>query len=222
MTKKTVMLILGGSLVWFGLMILSYHRFDLLLARHIYALKLPTDNGTFLFYYTKLGLGTYNAIFFVLLFLISCLVIRRVRIVARTGYLLLTVALAGVLCDVVKVIFGRMRPSLYFRHHEYGFSFSVLHRIHHSRYESFPSGHSTISASVAVALLLLFPKLRIPAILFMFSIAVSRVLRLDHYLSDVMAGMYIGTMTSLLLYHYVYLPCINSDLLSQRIGWLQS
>ena len=59
---------------------------------------------------------------------------------------------------------------------------------------SFPSGHSAVSFSAAVALCFHWRKWGIAALVLAFFIAASRVYLLVHYPTDVVAGIIIGTV----------------------------
>lgn len=114
----------------------------------------------------------------------------------RAKYILFSVALSGIVINIIKVIVARYRPVKLFEDGEYGFSFfGIGHDIN-----SFPSGHSATSLGVAFALSYLYPKYRYIFISFGVLVAFSRVVLTQHYLSDVLVGGYIGFITSLLLY----------------------
>ena len=115
-------------------------------------------------------------------------------------YLFMSVAVSGISADIIKYIAGRARPILYFSQHLYGFN------CFHYDYEwiSFPSGHAATAFSAAIVLTILYPRWRI---LFLFSgalIAFSRILLTQHYVSDVIAGSFLGITTSILLYNLYF------------------
>ncbi len=114
----------------------------------------------------------------------------------RTLYLFSAIALSGIIVDILKVIFGRFRPALFFKEELYGFS--PMH--FGSLYNSFPSGHSATAFSLGVGLALLFPKYRYFFILFAVLVAFSRVILGFHYLSDIVVGSFIGALTAIYLY----------------------
>lgn len=58
---------------------------------------------------------------------------------------------------------------------------------------SFPSGHTMTAFAVAIPLILFYPTLIIGLLFCALSIAASRILLGMHFLSDVVAGMLIGT-----------------------------
>ena len=59
---------------------------------------------------------------------------------------------------------------------------------------SFPSLHTTIAFAVAVPISLAYPLIWFPVLFLAFSIGASRILLGMHFLSDVLAGMCLGTL----------------------------
>jgi undecaprenyl-diphosphatase len=119
---------------------------------------------------------------------------RLNRVIAQASLLFAAVALAGLANDVLKVLFGRARPRLWLHGDTNGFYF--LH--FGSDYASFPSGHTATSFAAAVTLGVLFPRWRIGFAAFALTIAVSRIVLDAHYLSDVVAGAGVGTISALI------------------------
>jgi len=99
-----------------------------------------------------------------------------------------SVALAGLTTDLVKGLLGRFRPKLFFRDGSYGFD--LLHT--RADYVSFPSGHATTAFALATALTLLWPRYAAGYFLLALAIGASRVLANAHWLSDVLAGGFVG------------------------------
>jgi len=173
--------------------IIFYFYFDLPVAIYFYSLK----NG---FIYkgfgiiTKLGTGGWILIPSFLIFIIFR---RNKKTLAQKAlYLLSVVVISGIIVDIIKVIAGRCRPKVYFREGLYGFDF------YHIDYEylSFPSGHSATAFSAMIAFGIFWPKFRIHFLFAGIVIALSRVVITSHYLSDILIGSLIGTITSILLY----------------------
>jgi membrane-associated phospholipid phosphatase len=106
------------------------------------------------------------------------------------------VAVSGIAADLLKMLFGRARPRLFFQQGVYGFD---LLRVEHA-WISFPSGHAATAASAALTLSLLFPRFRAVFLCAGTVIALSRVVLTQHYLSDVIAGAFLGVSTVLFLY----------------------
>ncbi|MDV6328533.1 phosphatase PAP2 family protein [Idiomarina sp. Sol25] len=65
-------------------------------------------------------------------------------------------------------------------------------------FASFPSGSTSIAVCFLIMLAVLFPKTRIPAFVIGLSVSVLLVLTNIHYVSDVIAGLFIGTSAALL------------------------
>jgi undecaprenyl-diphosphatase len=68
---------------------------------------------------------------------------------------------------------------------------------------SFPSGHSIIAFAVAFSLGLYYPELLIGLIFCAISVASSRVILGLHYLSDVLAGIAIGSAIGVAAFEWV-------------------
>ncbi|HTZ39473.1 MAG TPA: phosphatase PAP2 family protein [Syntrophales bacterium] len=114
----------------------------------------------------------------------------------RALFVFASVAVSGLVTLLVKAIFGRFRPILYFTEGLYGFNF-----FHPSEdMNSFPSGHAATALSLAFALSRLFPKYRIPLFFIGLTIALSRMVTTAHFLSDTVAGAWIGVATVCLLH----------------------
>ena len=107
---------------------------------------------------------------------------------SRTGFLFTAVAVPGILGDIMKPIFGRARPALLFREDLFGFAW----RGAHANNWSFPSGHSITISALAVALYAIHPPLWPVYALLALLVMASRIVLDQHYLSDVIAGAYIG------------------------------
>jgi membrane-associated phospholipid phosphatase len=144
---------------------------------------------------TELGKSTGYLIGFFLLFLFYKYYRRRQIAANRALFLFSTVALSGLTTDLIKPLVGRLRPKLLFEANLYGFDpFRIGYE-----YNSFPSGHATTVFALAVALSLFFPRWRLPFFSFAFVVGLSRIIVGAHYLSDVLAGAYVGAMTVFLL-----------------------
>lgn len=111
-----------------------------------------------------------------------------------------TTAVAGIITNILKVIFGRARPKYYYMQEQFGlFWFET-----ESNLRSIPSGHTTTAIGVWLAFALLFPRFRWPLIVIGLMLASTRVILTHHYVSDVIAGGFIGAMTTLVLYELFY------------------
>jgi membrane-associated phospholipid phosphatase len=111
-------------------------------------------------------------------------------------FLFSTIAISGITADLVKYVAGRARPKLYFHEHLYGFDFFHWE----NAWTSFPSGHSATAMSVAILLAILYPRWRLVSLFWGLLIAFSRIVLAEHYISDVIAGSFLGIVSTLLLY----------------------
>jgi membrane-associated phospholipid phosphatase len=125
---------------------------------------------------------------------------RKNRVNAnRALFVFAAVALSGIATNVVKPTAARYRPIIFFEKGLYGFDFF------NSGYEynSFPSGHAATIFSLATAMSLFWPKYRAYFFVVAFAVALSRIILTSHFVSDVIAGAFIGTLTVLLLKKYI-------------------
>ena len=173
--------------------IISYVFFDLPIAIYFYSLKNGLINKGFKII-TKLGTSGWILIPSFLIFIIFRR--KKEKFAQRALYLFCTVAISGIIVNIIKVITGRFRPKLYFKGGLYGFDFFHIDY----KYLSFPSGHSATALSAMIALGIFWPKFRIHFLFAGIVIALSRVIITSHYLSDVLIGSLIGVLTSILLY----------------------
>lgn len=139
---------------------------------------------------SPLDLAVGGALFFMIgcgVWLISGRVLRsRVEI----PFLCSASALWGVASEIgLKRIFGRGWPDpTFIERHKYGFHF--LHGI--TYWDSFPSGTATVSSAIVSVLWILAPRWRVSAVLCVFVLAGAVVLANYHWLSDVIAGAFLG------------------------------
>lgn len=138
------------------------------------------------------------------LFLLACFWLRP-RLPSLAGpiargtrgaaLLFAAVAAAGIVTDLLKLIFRRARPELWLS----GQSASFFSDHFGSAYQSFPSGHTATSVAAAIILGRLAPRWRTEFACFAVLIALSRVVLDAHYLSDVVAGAAVGAGVAILM-----------------------
>ncbi|HEY1505056.1 MAG TPA: phosphatase PAP2 family protein [Stellaceae bacterium] len=114
----------------------------------------------------------------------------------RAGFVFVTLAVPGILADIMKPVFARARPVLLFRENLYGFTWGSPH----ANAWSFPSGHSITVTALAFALYAIYPPAWPAYALLALAVMASRVVLDQHYLSDVIAGFYIGAAFAAALY----------------------
>ncbi len=110
--------------------------------------------------------------------------------------LVLSLILSGLICDLIKLIGGRARPQEFFWNHLYGFYFWQFG----NNFSSFPSGHCTTIAAVATFIYLMLRRFGWICLSAVILVMLGRMICQAHYLSDVLAGAYLGFLTSFYLY----------------------
>jgi lipid A 4'-phosphatase len=111
---------------------------------------------------------------------------------AVPAFLFASNAAAGLVVDLLKVGFGRMRPKLLFGHDLYGFTWLGWRPDHWS----FPSGHTTTFVALMAALWCLWPRHLLFYILAGAIVAAARVIGGAHYPSDVVAAALIAVLVT--------------------------
>ncbi len=175
----------------------SYYYVDIEVVRYFHTLQ-GSSLEHFFSFVTEFGKAEYVLVPSGLLYLFYR---KRVpKIALKGGFVFLSVAVSGILVDIIKAVAGRFRPEMYFKEGAYGFDFwHISHNM-----TSFPSGHSATALGTAVALALLYPRYRGLFILCGFLIMISRVIVVRHYPSDVFVGAFIGAVISWYLYQYYF------------------
>jgi membrane-associated phospholipid phosphatase len=104
---------------------------------------------------------------------------------------LLAAASAGIAVNCFRLTLGRPRPSSNLPDGFYGLQASAA-------YHSFPSGHSATAFGTGSALAFLHPPFAFPVLLLAASVGWSRMELDRHYLSDVVAGGWLGCVAGFL------------------------
>jgi membrane-associated phospholipid phosphatase len=113
----------------------------------------------------------------------------------RALFMLLASGAAGTWADILKGVFGRSRPYLYFDQHVHGF-----HPFANDQsFASFPSEHAAVATAVAATCSLFLPDYRSTFILLALIVAASRVAIGVHYPNDVLAGLLLGLAVVMVL-----------------------
>jgi lipid A 4'-phosphatase len=110
----------------------------------------------------------------------------------RALFLFLAVAVSGLVTNLLKIVIGRARPKLLFADGFHGFIWGATQ----ADYWSFPSGHATTMAALAVGLSLLWPRGAALYVALALLVAASRIIIGAHYVSDVLMGLAIGGGTA--------------------------
>lgn len=96
---------------------------------------------------------------------------------------------------LLKFLFGRFRPELFFEANSYGFDFFEIAQM----MKSFPSGHTACAFAVATVVAVLAPRYRALFLTFAIAVAASRMALGIHFLADVVAGAYLGVIVPVLV-----------------------
>lgn len=163
----------------------SYAFIDRPLALYLRGID-PAVQRVFLFV-TRFGLGGTYLVPLALLIAAGLATGRR-ALTERSAFVFAAIALPGIFADIIKPVFGRARPELLFQEHLFGFTWIGAHANHWS----FPSGHSVTIVALATALYALCPTLWPVYVIAAVLVLASRVIVEAHYLSDVIAGAYLG------------------------------
>lgn len=107
----------------------------------------------------------------------------------------ISLALAVIVKDELKFAFGRTWPESWIGNNpslirDGVFGFFPFHG--GSGYRSFPSGHTTITSAVLTVFWICYPKFRLLYALVMGAVAIGLVGANFHFLSDVIAGAFLG------------------------------
>jgi membrane-associated phospholipid phosphatase len=120
-------------------------------------------------------------------------------IMVRVGFLFVAIGIPGLFTTVAKQFIGRARPFVGGVADPYlfkPFTWAV------AAWASLPSGHATTVGSVLVAFGTLWPKSRPYLMIYALLILVSRVVVTAHHPSDVLAGLLVGAVGTLMVQHY--------------------
>lgn len=119
--------------------------------------------------------------------------------------ILVSVCTANLSIELLKRIFGRVRPELLWSQNLYGFEFFASHNPNFS----FPSGHSCTIGAIMGALACLYPKYSYLFLAIAFIFSLTRVILSFHYFSDILVGMTIGLLLSQWIYRTMKVGSVN-------------
>ncbi|MGH7045027.1 MAG: phosphatase PAP2 family protein [Stellaceae bacterium] len=108
------------------------------------------------------------------------------------AFIFTAIAASGLIVDLMKIGFGRLRPKLLFSAGLYGFTWLGWRPDHWS----FPSGHTATFVALVTALWWRWPQHLLFYLLAAAIVAGSRVVVGAHYPSDVLAGALIAVLTT--------------------------
>jgi membrane-associated phospholipid phosphatase len=129
----------------------------------------------------------------------ALIIAKNKRLAWVAIYFFLSILLSALICDAVKILAGRARPYEFFSFDIYGFYLWQFD----NNFWSFPSGHATCIGAVTSACYLTLRRYGKLFLIVFFLVFFGRVITRAHYLSDVMAGGYLGFLASYWNYHFL-------------------
>lgn len=136
---------------------------------------------------------------------------RALLVSSQLAFVFFAVAATGLAADFVKILVGRARPKHLFADGIMGLSPGSLS----ASWWSFPSGHATTVGALAVALILLAPRLAWIWMLLAFVVALGRVGATAHFVSDTVAGLWLGAIGATLV---SWALARRADAIERRLG----
>jgi undecaprenyl-diphosphatase len=121
-----------------------------------------------------------------------------VAVQVRVGFLFLAIGIPSLFDTILKRMIGRARPTV--GAHLDPFLFKPF--IWRADFASLPSGHVTTAFAVMVAFGSLWPRWRTELLIYAGLIAISRMVVLAHFPSDVFVAALVGTFGALLVRRY--------------------
>lgn len=188
-----------GILTAFLLIVISYLYLDRPIA--LYFQSNPIGSYGLIFNgLTLLGESKFYLIALFLLGLLCSFGIKKKALTSKVWFVWLCMAFSYTICLFLKIIFGRARPDLFLHEQIYGFHGLGLEHL----YRSFPSGHTTTIMSIAFGLSVLYPKRMWIFLMVAILVAFSRIVLLQHFLSDILMATYLVILEVGLLKRVVY------------------
>jgi membrane-associated phospholipid phosphatase len=148
---------------------------------------------------SKFGISTFYLLFAAVCFVVFKFIKKKRIWSNRALFVFLSISFSGILVLIIKFIFGRYRPRMFFAEQLYGFQFFQLK----GKLTSFPSGHASTIVALMLALYFISPKYRVIYFAIAFVIVISRVLVFQHYLTDVVFASYLAVVTTVCLKHFM-------------------
>ncbi len=123
--------------------------------------------------------------------------IKKVETLAT--WLMYCLLFSGLWVHIIKSIVGRQRPKI-----SPDFDPRVFQPfITHWDYHSMPSGHAQVMFTVATFIAFLFPNYKYGFYFIAFAMAFTRVMTRDHFFSDVIMGIAVGHIPTVILLHWI-------------------
>lgn len=169
------------------LVILSFLYFDKPIAQGVHSLNL-SQGLILLKALSWIGLSKVYLIGLPVLALVLRYALKNKQSAYQTWFVWLCVFIPDLIAVGLKFIFGRARPELLFDNQMYGFHWFK----HGHLYHSFPSGHTTTIMGFVFGLCIIMPRYRRLFLCLGVTVGLSRILLLQHYMSDVLTAAYLA------------------------------
>jgi membrane-associated phospholipid phosphatase len=164
------------------------------------------------------SISLVSAIVFVACGLVAIMGRRFSKLEAAVAMCAISTLATTIIKDQLKFAFGRTWPDTwgpgivsFLRDHVYGFHFFQSGK----SFESFPSGHAAIGAAVLSVVWILFPNRRVICAIGVVAVDIALVALNVHFLSDVVAGTFLGLSTGL----FTVALWRASELQTQDVKW---
>lgn len=146
---------------------------------------------------TNLGDGIVSILLAIILFILK----KR----KKAATLLIAYASSSLLVQIMKRIYDLPRPRLMLEQLNIDYPNFVVGVTLHDHH-SFPSGHTASAFALATVMVLVFKKrkISIPCIVWASMVGYSRIYLAQHFLIDVLIGMFLGIICALMGYYQIY------------------
>jgi membrane-associated phospholipid phosphatase len=196
---RTFKIWLVGFLVTATVVLVSVQWIDRPIALWIFDVfggrRIPTQTADRIF-----SIPFVTTIVFVICGIIAITGRRFSKLEATIAMCAISTLASTVIKDQLKFVFGRTWPDTwgpgivsFVRDNVYGFHFFQSGK----SFESFPSGHAAVAAAVLSVIWILFPNLRVFCTIGLIAVDIGLVALNLHFLSDVLAGSFVGISTGL-------------------------
>lgn len=172
------------------LIIISYFFWDRPVALFFHQWILSPHVDLFVHAINDLGLGWIYVFGLPVMAFMTLTWFKNPRMTTMLVFLWACLLFSGIICDILKVVLGRARPELFFREDLYGFFWFQFNM--DSYYWSFPSGHTTVITAIMAGFSAIKPRYTFLFMTTALIICSMRIVLTQHYISDVMAAIYLA------------------------------
>lgn len=186
------------ALSYLGLIVVSYCYWDKPVAEYFFSMHVA-QSYPWVKILTNLGWGGFY-IPGLLLLSLALRFIFRSESWRPVFFVWLCVVIPSLVALVVKIVLARARPSLWLGSSLYGFQWLKFH----APFWSFPSGHTVNIMGLVFGASWLYPRCFKPLLGIGLLVVATRIALLAHYLSDVLAAMYLSLIVIGLMQRWLH------------------